>query len=246
MNDQVAMRLAVSNILEINVLDAGCGIGTSCRKLASMLPSAKFYGVNVSQGQVDYGHLENNRQGFGNRVELVKTDFCKIPKPDNHFDAAYAIESICYGVGPDKIPFILEMTRVLKKDGRLVIADGFKKHSRPLPEWFEKLHRKNLDYWAIKELPDIQLFTSRLRSMGFKIQSIEDISWNVAPSAFYLPFTAIKVFVKRLFSKNKNISKNQQNYPKAIWLTLFLGLFRLHFGYFIITANLNSSEPQMA
>lgn len=239
MNVQVQQCLRLEPNQPATVLDVGCGIGASCRQMASLLPLAKFIGVNISQKQVEFGQKLIAENALVERIQFLQNDFTKINLEADSIDAAYAIESACYDKGFAKIGFINEMGRLLKSGGTLVVADGFRKHSKPLPMWLEKWHRRNLDFWSMDELADIQLFTKKMETAGFEIVEVKDISWQVAPSALHLPITAIKIYLKRFFKKigesqHAKLSEHQKNYPKAIWLTLFLGLFRKYFGYYLV------------
>ena len=235
MNRQVMAKLGVSKEIKATVLDAGCGIGTTCIQISHELLGVTFYGVNISQKQISCGNKLIHQQKLQERIKLLQVDFTNVPMKGGSFDAAYAIESACYDRGFDKKGFVVEMARLLKAGGRLVVADGFRKNSKQLPSWMEKMHRQNLEYWSMDELADIRLFIERMKEWGFVEIEAREISWNVAPSAAYLPSVAVGLAFQRLFSK-KSLSVHQKNYPKAIWLTLLLGLFRRHFGYYLICA----------
>lgn len=245
MNTQVQLRLQLEPNQSAAVLDVGCGIGATCRQMAGTMPLAKFFGVNISQKQIEVGRQLVGENGLGECIQFLQNDFAKINLSDHSIDAAYAIESACYDKGFEKIGFIKEMGRLLKPGSTLVVADGFRKHAKPFPKWLEKMHRRNLDYWSMDELADIQLFSQKMEAVGFEIIEVKEISWQVAPSALHLPVTAFKIYWKRFFRRFfrkagnsipglADLSEHQKNYPKAIWLTLFLGLFRKHFGYYLV------------
>lgn len=239
MNEEVAKRAGISKHRHLHLLDAGCGVGEGLFQLAGGHPKCRFTGINISQKQIAFGNKKLEKSKLKKQVKLLNCDFQKTPFPAAHFDCAFAIESACYADGKDKSAFISEMARVLKNGGKLVVADGFLRHSKPLPKWLDRLHKKNLTLWSIEELADIQSFVEKLESNGFQRISVEEASWNILPSALHLPFTAIKIYWKRFFfKKKKKLTAAQKNYAKAIWLTLFLGMFRRHFGYFIITVEL--------
>ncbi len=236
MNHQIADRLDIEDNNEFEILDAGCGAGATCISIKKKYPSVKLTGINLSKSFIDFGNKSVSYYGFTKDIKLLESDFTKTNFPEESFDKVYAIESVCYDKGASKTAFITEMNRVMKRNGRMVIADGFKRHMNPLPIWLDNLNKKNLAYWGIDELPIVEPFINELKESNFRITSVEDISWNVAPSSIYLIITAIKLIFKRLFAKKGHISTHQNNYIKALFLTFFLGLFQKHFGYFIITA----------
>ena len=247
MNVQVMNRLGINKNIKTNILDAGCGIGASSIYISSFFSKTIFTGCNISKKQIEKGNKLIIKKRLDEKIKLMQADFTKIPLPNSFFDGAFAIESACYSNGLDKSAFIDEMARVLKKNGKLVVADGFIKYKNKMPKWLEKLHKKNLNYWAMEELGDIDLFLQKLNDAGFKIIEVKDISWNVAPSGIYLPINSIKVLIKnkikRKYKKSGNefnpspdLNSHQKNYIKATWLTFFLGFFKKYFGYYLITA----------
>ncbi len=234
------MTLEVMNRLAIaggkkNVLDVGCGVGASSRLMARRQPGASFHGVTISPWQVAFGEKMNRETGLADRISLHEADFQKMPFPDSFANAAFAIESACYADGLDKSGLVHEISRVLKPGGRLVVVDGFRKHSRPYSAFFEKIYRRYLSLWAVEELADIQLFEKALRAAGFENVKVEDISWNVAPTAAHIPVTILKFLVRKGLFQKAEIPKIQKNYLKALALTLVMGLWKKHFGYYIVT-----------
>ena len=231
---EVIQRLGIAEGSQI-VLDAGCGVGACCRYMARQLPGAIFHGVTISPWQVDFGEKMNREAGLAGRITLHEADFQKMPFPENFADAAFAIESACYAEGLDRAGLAGELSRVLQPGGRLVVVDGFRKHSRPFSAFFEKIYRRYLSLWALGDLADIQLFKKALQAAGFEIVKVEDVSWNVAPAAAHIPAIILKWFVRHRLFRRKKSSQAQKNYMQAMAMTLVMGLWKRHFGYFIVT-----------
>ena len=65
---------------------------------------------------------------------------------------------------------------------------------------------------------------------------VEEISLRIAPSVAYVPYTCIKFFIKELW-KNKSLrmKKERWNNVYGPLLGMILGLYRKHFGYYIIS-----------
>ena len=212
------------------ILDIGCGCGATMIDLSKILPSAKFHGATLSEKQVSIGKKTVARAGLADRIHFHDADFQNLPFGQNFADAAILLESACYADGPDKALLIDEISRVLRPGGRVVIVDGFRRHSNPLPAFLEKIYRKNMRHWHLTELADIQLFAKKMEQAGFENIRVEDVSWRVFPSVLHIPFVAFRLFFK-------NTSPAKKRYAKALLHTLFMGLFRRHFGYFIVTGD---------
>ena len=234
MNNQMMARLLLNTLQEPMVLDLGCGLGAVSRHMAKKQPTAHFAGFTITPWQVQFGNQLTTDAGLKDRVQLYESDYAHLPIADASADAAFAMESACYAKGKDKLELIQELYRVLKPGGRFVIADGFRKHSRPLPNWLNKIYRKNLDCWALTELADIQLFVKALKSVGFKNVKVEDISWRVAPSFAHIPFVSLKFYWDLWIKKGfKNLHKERKNNALAPLLGMIMGLSRPHFGYYM-------------
>ena len=233
MNKEVMNRLQLSPESTL-VLDLGCGLGTTSRYINRFFPQTNFYGLTITPWQVAFGSQLNEANGQDHRITLLESDYAQAPLANACADAAFAVESACYAHGPDKAPLIREMHRLLKPGGRFVITDGFRKHSRPLPKWLDKVYQKNMECWALQELANIHQFKTQLENAGFEDIIIEDASWKVAPSFAHIPFVSLR-FLWRQWRKGIRLSKERRNNVMAPILGMLMGLSRKHFGYYIIS-----------
>ncbi|MEO1517316.1 MAG: methyltransferase domain-containing protein [Bacteroidota bacterium] len=236
LNEEVRLRLQLPLEEESLTLDLGCGLGATARYMARRHPKAFVHGLTITPWQVTQGQKLNHASGLEQRVFLEEADFCELPVDDEMADACYAVESACYAEGADKAPLVQEMARCLRKGGRFVIADGFRKHSRPLPGWLEKIYRANLRCWALKDLADIEAMKTRLRKAGFHRIVVEDVSWRIAPSFLHIPIVSLK-FLWQQWRKNGSLrlSAERWNNVKAPLLGMLMGLCRTHFSYYLIS-----------
>jgi MPBQ/MSBQ methyltransferase len=236
MNHEVMQRLALTQKENPLVIDAGCGLCTTSRYMAQQMPDAEFYGITITPWQVNFGQELNEEADLGDRIRIFQADFQEIPIPANYADAAFNLESACYAKGANKAALIHEMARILKPGAKYVVADGFLKHSRPLPTWIDRIYRRNLECWALTELADIQLFVKEMEAAGFINIVIEDISWKVAPSFCHIPKTCIKFFWNRLWERNAQpLTKARVNNVLAPLYGMVMGLCRRHFTYAIVS-----------
>lgn len=236
MNQEVLDRLQLEKYIDPLVLDLGCGVGATSRYIAKKNREATLYGMTITPWQVIYGNRLNQKAILGHQIDICLADYTQLDIADNYVDAAFAIESACYAKGKDKKDFINELYRTLKPGGRFVITDGFRKHDEPLPNWLNTIYKRNMKFWALDELADIQLFTSALKEVGFKNIKVEDVSWKVAPSFAHIPKTIIKFFWDKWTGKiTEPLSKERLRNAFAPLYGMLMGLSRKHFSYYIIS-----------
>jgi ubiquinone/menaquinone biosynthesis C-methylase UbiE len=236
LNKEIMERLQLYQYTDPLVLDLGCGLGAASRYMAKENSEAQFYGFTITPWQVEFGNELTKEQKMADQVSLYQSDFTSLPIADESAEAAFAMESACYAAGKDKKDLIQELYRVLKPGGRFVINDGFRKHSRSLPRWLEKVYRKNMDCWALTELADINAFARALKEAGFRNIKVEDASWRVAPSFAHIPFVSIRYYWD-IWKKGelKNLDPERKNNVLAPILGMLMGASRRHFGYYIVS-----------
>ncbi|MEO6254084.1 MAG: methyltransferase domain-containing protein [Ferruginibacter sp.] len=236
MNDEVLDRLQLPTGKKIIIADLGCGVGTVARHTAKKYTQAHITGTTIVDYQVEKGNEFIAKEKLGGQVELVKDNFEHSSFTDAHFDFVYALESACHAGGSSKELFVAEMARILKAGGRFCIADGFLKHDKKLPWLFNKIYRKIIDCWALPCFGNLDEFKSMLGKYGLTAIKTEEISMRIAPSVAYVPWTCIKFFATELWRKKSfKLKKERWNNVIAPLLGMILGLYRKHFGYFIIS-----------
>jgi SAM-dependent methyltransferase len=125
-----------------HILDLGCGRGAVLLMAASLLPRGKATGIDVWKVNEQSGNAlavtqqNAEREGVAGRVELQTADMRHLPFSDGSFDlvvSSLAIHNIRDSEGRKQA--INEAVRVLKRGGRLVIADF-----REIQRYGERLH----------------------------------------------------------------------------------------------------------
>ena len=236
MNDEVLSRLKIDTERVNSIVDLGCGAGTVARYTAQQYPTTKITGVTIVDFQITKGRELINNAGLTERVQLIKDNFENISFEDESFDRAYAVESACHASGSNKELFIKEMARILKTGGNFCIADGFLKHDTNLPWLFNKIYKKIINCWALPCFGNINEFTAALKKYGLQQIKVEEISLRIAPSVAYVPYTCFKFFIQELWKhKTIRLKKERWNNVYAPLLGMILGLYRKHFGYYIIS-----------
>ena len=242
MNDEVLARLQIPAYKKIAAVDLGCGVGTVARYTAKKYPLTTITGVTIVDDQISTGTALINKDGLSNQVILVKDNFENISFKNERFDRAYAVESACHANGSNKELFIAEMARILKTGGKFCIADGFIKHDKKLPWLFNKIYKKIITCWALPCFGNINEFTAALKKHGSTEIKVEEISLRIAPSVAYVPYTSVKFFITQLWkNKTLRLKKERWNNVIAPVLGMFVGLYRKHFGYYIISGGKASS-----
>lgn len=161
------------------VLDAGCGIGGSSIFLAKRF-GCKVIGITLSQKQVSSAIKNAKKNGVERLVEFYKMDFLNTSFADNSFDVVWVIESICHA--DNKKRFIREAFRLLKKNGRLITADGFASKNN-FNSHENKLMKKWLNGWGVNSLETSQNFEDYAKEVGFSKTLFWDITRNIMPSS---------------------------------------------------------------
>ncbi len=110
----------VMSALEIRasdcVLDFGCGSGYFTVEMAKLCRRA--YGVDVTP----YLHSVRIPEILGGRLEYLVAEGRQLPFPQEHFDRILASEVLPMAENPEE--FLVEIRRVIKPGGRLVVVNG--------------------------------------------------------------------------------------------------------------------------
>ena len=163
---------------EDKVLDAGCGIGGSSLWLAKNI-GCNVTGISLSAKQVETANNLAKHEILQTLAKFEQQDFTATKYEAESFDIIWAIESVCHA--NDKSKFINEAYRLLKKGGRLILADFFKKEN--LAGCNAELIKQWANGWAIDDFATIEEFNDQLKDAGFIDNTFEDATNKIIPSA---------------------------------------------------------------
>jgi ubiquinone/menaquinone biosynthesis C-methylase UbiE len=113
---------AVAGDRPIRVLDVGCGTGLFATRLKAALPHARICGVDLTAEMLTQG-LPRWRYHAGD-VLPVQGDSERLPFASGSFDIVTCANSFHHY--PHQDHAIIEMQRVLRPGGRLMIIDGYR------------------------------------------------------------------------------------------------------------------------
>jgi ubiquinone/menaquinone biosynthesis C-methylase UbiE len=201
MNDYVGRLFDFKSLKKGNILDAGCGIGSTLFYLGLKNPNIKFTGITLAPSEVIFANkikkekcIENTEFYLGN---YINTQFS-----NEFFDGIFALESFCYA--QDKKKFVKEMKRILKPGKKMIIIDGFLT-GKSLNSYMEKVYNSLLRRREIPNLISITDFRTFLENEDFyDIRVIDLTRYNKLLNNFFqLDFFTI--FIRYFLSQFKEI-----------------------------------------
>ncbi|MBI5393349.1 methyltransferase domain-containing protein [Candidatus Woesearchaeota archaeon] len=102
----------------LKILDIGCGTGQLLSHLVKELPHAELYGIDLTEAMVS---LAKQKLKQHKNIMVQQTSVEKMPFKDKLFDYVLTTEAFHHFPEPEKA--LLEMKRVLKDDGKIILID---------------------------------------------------------------------------------------------------------------------------
>jgi ubiquinone/menaquinone biosynthesis C-methylase UbiE len=131
-------------------LDVGCGTGWAVCEAATRLDGGKACGIDISPKMIEKASSQTPKRGD---IEFRVANSEAIPFPDEFFNAVLCTCSFHHYQNPNRA--LLEMKRVLKKGGTLVLLDSARDVSFAIwlqDRWRRYFERSHVCYYTTGEL----------------------------------------------------------------------------------------------
>jgi SAM-dependent methyltransferase len=112
-------------------LEIGFGTGRFAEMLLLSNPRIFVAGIDPTETMVETAVNRITKRGLRNRIDFHQGTDDSLPWEDDRFDAIVAIHCFQFWQDPNKS--IIEISRVLHPQGRMIIA--FRDHSTRAPDW---------------------------------------------------------------------------------------------------------------
>jgi ubiquinone/menaquinone biosynthesis C-methylase UbiE len=144
-----------------DVLEVGCGRGGGAAFVHDRFGLRSMTGLDLARNAIEHARARYSRPG----LEFLAGDAESLPFADATFDAVLSVESShCYA---DMPRFLRETHRVLRPNGKLLLADG-RPTDPPAPTERALFHRL-----------DVRLLREQLAAASFRVADEDDITANV-------------------------------------------------------------------
>jgi tocopherol O-methyltransferase len=165
-----------------NILDLGCGIGGSTLYLVQKF-NANATGITLSSVQVSRARERAKQANLSEKALFFRANALEIPCEDNTFDLVWSLESGEHM--PDKTKFLEECYRVLKPEGKLIMATWCHRPTNFLAGELTDDEKKHLEkiyrVYCLPYLISLPEYQKIARNCGFKDIKVDDRSMAVAP-----------------------------------------------------------------
>lgn len=140
---------------DVILVDIGTGTGLFAEAFLKLLPEAKCYALDISHEMIDW--IKANRETFkAGRLIPLLMDESKIPLDDNIADFVFMIT--LHHELEEPVELMKECQRILKKGGKLLIADWTKDAEDGPPKHHRIEPSMAISHLEIAGFKDIAMF----------------------------------------------------------------------------------------
>jgi ubiquinone/menaquinone biosynthesis C-methylase UbiE len=128
-----AMRVALANALQGEVLDVGVGTGPTLRLAAGNRNITSFTGIDLSEGMLEQARRASPQPAVPVTLRTMNAE--QLDFPDATFDTVTTSLTLC--TVPDPARALSEMARVCREDGRIVLLEHVRAPNRVIA-WLQR------------------------------------------------------------------------------------------------------------
>lgn len=184
-----------------NLLDIATGTADLAIEAHKQLKPKKIIGLDIAKEMLHIGRKKIANRSLSDTIELIHGDSENLPFDDEQFDAI----TVSFGVRNfgNLEAGLLEMNRVLKAGGKVVVLEFSKPKSFPFKQAYNGYFKYILPvigkitskdpkaykylYESVQSFPDYERFEAELKKANFK-----DTTWNALSLGICTIYTGIK------------------------------------------------------
>lgn len=191
-NDRQAQTLLIEKIVQWagletceHFIDVGCGVGGSSLWLAQNFgKNTSGTGISLSSYQVQRANSKARSMGYSRQLKFQIANALAMPFADNTFDIVWSLESAEHMA--DKAQFLQECYRVLKPQGRLIMATWCHREvdQKDLSNYEQNHLQRIYSAYCLPYVISLNDYYSLSESCNF--QQIKTADWTRAVEPFWL------------------------------------------------------------
>lgn len=181
LNAEIAVKAGITK--ESVILDAGCGVGGTAIYFAKNF-GCKVTGITITPHQAEKARENAKKEGVDHLVDFAEMDFMSTSFESESFDVITGMESICYA--EPKIDFLKEAYRLLKKGGRLALAENLQGKAELNQKEYDSLYTNAFNGCKVESLDTAEQYLNNLKQLNFSEFRCEDYTELIRPSILRL------------------------------------------------------------
>jgi ubiquinone/menaquinone biosynthesis C-methylase UbiE len=162
----------ISRYSFMSLIDSGCGTGEMLSLLVKKYPDMQAFGIDFSENMISKASLL-----LGPNVQLLVGDVDKMPWPDNFFDLLTCNASFHHY--PQPLKALSEVQRILKPNGRLIIAD---------PWWPDTIRLLINNYLKspLNTSGDVKIYSEQEMYQLLSESGFQSIEWELMSGTYFI------------------------------------------------------------